>query len=85
MLSRIEQICIEKGLKMTDQRRIIARVLSEASDHPDVEEVLIDPAAGRSSAVNRLPDNPEIFALGGKDGSPPVPATGPGNRTFRKT
>jgi Fur family ferric uptake transcriptional regulator len=39
MLSRIERLCIEKGLKMTDQRRIIARVLSDASDHPDVEEV----------------------------------------------
>jgi Fur family ferric uptake transcriptional regulator len=39
MLSRIERLCIDKGLKMTDQRRIIARVLSEASDHPDVEEV----------------------------------------------
>ena len=39
MLSRIERLCIEKGLKMTDQRRIIARVLSEASDHPDVEAV----------------------------------------------
>jgi len=39
MVSRIEQRCIEKGMKMTDQRRIIARVLSESSDHPDVEEV----------------------------------------------
>ncbi|MEJ0071758.1 MAG: Fur family transcriptional regulator [Pseudomonadota bacterium] len=37
--SRLEQLCIEKGLKMTDQRRIIARVLSDASDHPDVEQV----------------------------------------------
>jgi len=37
MISRIEQLCIDKGLKMTDQRRVIARVLSEASDHPDVE------------------------------------------------
>jgi Fur family ferric uptake transcriptional regulator len=37
MISRIEQICLEKGLKMTDQRRVIARVLSEATDHPDVE------------------------------------------------
>jgi len=37
--SRIEQICVEKGMKMTEQRRIIARVLSDASDHPDVEEV----------------------------------------------
>ncbi len=38
-LSRIEQLCIDKGLKMTGQRRIIARVLSESIDHPDVEEV----------------------------------------------
>jgi Fur family ferric uptake transcriptional regulator len=30
---------LEKGLKMTDQRRIIARVLSDAHDHPDVEQV----------------------------------------------
>ena len=34
---RIERICHEKGLKMTDQRRVIARVLSESEDHPDVE------------------------------------------------
>jgi Fur family ferric uptake transcriptional regulator len=39
MVSRIEQLCIERGLKMTGQRRVIARVLSEASDHPDVEEL----------------------------------------------
>jgi Fur family ferric uptake transcriptional regulator len=37
--SKLEQICVEKGLKMTEQRRVIARVLSEASDHPDVEAV----------------------------------------------
>jgi Fur family ferric uptake transcriptional regulator len=37
--SRIERLCVERGLKMTGQRRVIARVLSEASDHPDVEEV----------------------------------------------
>ena len=34
---RIEKICLEKGLKMTEQRRVIARVLSQSSDHPDVE------------------------------------------------
>lgn len=39
MTSRIEQLCAEKGLKMTDQRRVIAKVLSEAEDHPDVEEL----------------------------------------------
>ena len=37
--NRIERLCIEKGMKMTEQRRIIARVLSAANDHPDVEEV----------------------------------------------
>ena len=38
-LSRIEQSCVERGLKLTGQRRVIARVLSESSDHPDVEQV----------------------------------------------
>jgi Fur family ferric uptake transcriptional regulator len=37
--SRIEVRCVDKGMKMTEQRRVIARVLSAASDHPDVEEV----------------------------------------------
>lgn len=39
MSSRIEERCQEKGLKMTEQRRVIARVLSEAYDHPDAGEV----------------------------------------------
>lgn len=39
MTSRLEQLCLDKGLKMTDQRRVIARVLSESADHPDVEQV----------------------------------------------
>ncbi len=39
MTSRIERICVEHGLKMTGQRRVIARVLSDAEDHPDVEEL----------------------------------------------
>lgn len=38
-VSHIEQLCAEKGMKMTEQRRVIARVLSDANDHPDVEEV----------------------------------------------
>jgi Fur family ferric uptake transcriptional regulator len=36
-LDRIENLCIAKGMRMTDQRRVIARVLSDAQDHPDVE------------------------------------------------
>jgi len=38
-LDRLEKLCAEKGLRMTEQRRVIARVLSAASDHPDVEEL----------------------------------------------
>lgn len=39
MMSRIEKLCVERGLKMTEQRRVIGRVLSESTDHPDVEEI----------------------------------------------
>ncbi len=46
-MSRIENLCAEKGLRMTDQRRIIARVLSDATDHPDAEELY-----RRSSALD---------------------------------
>ena len=38
-MDRLEKLCIEKGMRMTDQRRVIARVLSSATDHPDVEEL----------------------------------------------
>lgn len=38
-MSRIEKICIEKGLRMTQPRRVIAQVLSESDDHPDAEEL----------------------------------------------
>jgi Fur family ferric uptake transcriptional regulator len=39
MPNRIELLCVEKGLRMTEQRRVIARVLSLAKDHPDAEEL----------------------------------------------
>lgn len=47
-ISDIEERCAEKGLKMTGQRRVIAKVVSESHDHPDVEmlyqrAVAIDP------------------------------------------
>jgi Fur family ferric uptake transcriptional regulator len=38
-LDRLERLCIDKGMRMTEQRRVIARVLSAAHDHPDVEEL----------------------------------------------
>ena len=39
MQSRIERLCTDKGLKMTEQRRTIAQVLSDSEDHPDVDQV----------------------------------------------
>jgi Fur family ferric uptake transcriptional regulator len=38
-ITPIEKLCVEKGLKMTGPRRIIARVLSTAANHPDAESV----------------------------------------------
>ncbi len=35
----LEQLCAERGLRITEQRRVIARVLSESEDHPDVEQL----------------------------------------------
>jgi len=43
----IEALCAEKGLRITEQRRVIARVLSEADDHPDVEKL-----HARASAID---------------------------------
>jgi len=39
MKDSIEQKCIVKGVKLTDQRRIIAKIMSESEDHPDVDEL----------------------------------------------
>ncbi|OYX35799.1 MAG: transcriptional repressor [Caulobacterales bacterium 32-69-10] len=46
-MDRIEKLCAAKGMRMTDQRRVVARVLSQSHDHPDVEELY-----RRSSAVD---------------------------------
>ncbi len=39
MKDSIEQKCIDKGVKLTDQRKIIAKVMTESDDHPDVDEL----------------------------------------------
>ncbi len=39
MTDTIEQKCVAKGVKLTEQRKIIAKVMSEANDHPDVDEL----------------------------------------------
>ncbi len=43
----VETLCADKGLRITEQRRVIARVLSEAEDHPDVEALHV-----RASAID---------------------------------
>jgi Fur family transcriptional regulator, ferric uptake regulator len=43
----LEELCAERGMRMTEQRKIIARILQESEDHPDVEELY-----HRSSAVD---------------------------------
>ena len=37
--TNIEALCVAKGMRMTEQRRVIARVLADSDDHPDVEEL----------------------------------------------
>ena len=59
MTSPIEQQCIEKGLKMTEQRRVIAQVLSDANDHPDVETLYaraseVDPKIGMATVYRTV-------------------------------
>ena len=39
MPETIEQKCIKKGVKLTEQRRVIAKVMTESDDHPDVDEL----------------------------------------------
>ena len=58
-LSHLEQLCQEKGLRMTEQRRIIARVLSKSQDHPDVNNVYnrviqIDPKISLATVYRTL-------------------------------
>ena len=38
-LKSLETLCAERGMRMTEQRRVIARILEESDDHPDVEEL----------------------------------------------
>lgn len=47
MTSQIEKLCEEKNIRLTENRRIIARVISDSVDHPDVEEVF-----ARASKIN---------------------------------
>tara|TARA_B100001758_G_scaffold224639_1_gene216156 strand:- start:234 stop:641 length:408 start_codon:yes stop_codon:yes gene_type:complete len=48
MSENIEQKCIAKGVKLTDQRKIIAKIMSESDDHPDVDDLY-----RRASAIDK--------------------------------
>src|SRR3974377_2400617 len=57
--SHIEELCAAQGLRMTGRRRVIARVLGSAKDHPDVEEVYrraneVDPRISLSTVYRTL-------------------------------
>ena len=39
MSSEIENKCIQKGVRLTDQRKLVAKVMSESKNHPDVDEL----------------------------------------------
>ncbi len=67
-MTRIEKLCAQHGLKMTEQRRVISRVLSESHDHPDVEEihrraVAIDPRISIATVYRtiRLLEDAEVI------------------------
>tara|TARA_B100000965_G_scaffold192787_1_gene160983 strand:- start:111 stop:518 length:408 start_codon:yes stop_codon:yes gene_type:complete len=48
MSETIEQKCISKGVKLTDQRKIIAKIMGDSQDHPDVDELY-----KRASAIDK--------------------------------
>ena len=59
MPQRLERLCSARGVRMTERRRVIARVLSEAEDHPDVEELLhraavIDPRISQATVYRTV-------------------------------
>lgn len=62
--SRIEKLCHDHGLRMTGQRRTIAQILSDAADHPDVEELYrrANAVDHRILALDGVPDTEVVRA-----------------------
>src|SRR5579872_1350051 len=55
----LEEQCVQKGMRMTDQRRVIAQVIEQSADHPDVEELhrraaAIDPKISLSTVYRTV-------------------------------
>jgi len=53
----LEEQCVKKGMRMTEQRRVVARVIEASDDHPDVEELY------RRATIYALPSVAEPFGL----------------------
>ena len=67
-ISNIEQICAKKGVRLTENRKIIAGVIANSSDHPDVEEVfrrasMINPAIGIATVYRAVKMFEELGAI----------------------
>lgn len=70
--SRIEDLCAERGLRMTEPRRVIARVLSVAEDHPDAEELYdrvkeIDPTISMATIYRTMKLFEEMHIVSKRD------------------
>jgi Fur family ferric uptake transcriptional regulator len=72
MPSPIERLCAEKNIKLTENRRIVARVISESTDHPDVDELYrraseVNPSIGIATVYRTVKMFEEIGAISKHD------------------
>lgn len=72
MPSPIERICAEKNIKLTENRRIVAQVISESTDHPDVDDLYrraseINPSIGIATVYRAVKMFEEIGAISKHD------------------
>ena len=75
MAETIEQKCLTKGVKLTDQRKIIARVMSQSHDHPDVDG-LYNRVSKIDSKLRWLFCGPSVLPAPGRGKNKIAPAQG---------
>ena len=63
-ISRIVESFLEKGIKLTHQRKVIAQVITDASDHPDANEIHIEAAEIETIGHLSLPNNLPLLLTG---------------------
>ena len=59
----LEELCADKGMRMTEQRRVIARILQESDDHPDVEELYAARGWELPATIDRVYDSSKAERL----------------------